>query len=190
MKRILGLISLVPVIFASCAYSTQDVRIAPVLSVVPSTIGEQKTVELKVVDDRDDKNIGRRVEMHNVGAMITNSQDLEQVFRDKLKEGLEAKGFKVVETGNPERALKVEIRTIKYTTSAGIVRAGFLVNASMKALAKNGTETYEKMYRSDENEKGFFLPFADENEAQINAAVSGVFAQFFGDEELFTLLAK
>ncbi len=190
MKPLAFLLSLLPIVFSSCAYTTQDVRIAPVLSLASSNVGEQKEISLTVVDEREDKDLGRRTEVNNMGAVITNSQDLEEVFRDKLKEGLETKGFKVVEDSNLTRTLKVEIRTIKYTTSSGILRAGFLVNCSMKAIASNGDEIYEKMYRSNENEKGFFLPFADENEAQINAAVSGVFAQFFSDEKLLSLLAE
>ena len=189
MKKTLVLMSLILSV-SGCAYMSQDVAIKPLLMEESSNVGAGKVIGLKISDEREDKDIGRRTNVYNMGAMITNNQDLEEVFKEQMTTGLQNKGFEITPASNPEKALKIEIRSIKYTTSMGIIRGGFLANASLKAIATNGTETYEKMYRASVDKKKFLIPFADANEAQINAAISEAMKKLFSDKELFEFLAK
>ncbi len=171
-----------------CAYMSHDVTIDPHYTASSAVTGQNRPVSLEVVDEREDQDIGRRTDMYGMGALITNEQDVADVFRSKISEALKAKGFEA-NSADTFPKLKVEVRAIKYTTSAGIMRGGFLARSAIKIIAKNGSETYEKMYRSSVEKKKFFLPFADSNRTQINDSINEVLEKFFQDESLFKFLA-
>jgi hypothetical protein len=60
----------------------------------------------------------------------------------------------------------------------------------MKAIATNNGEVYERMYRSDDEERVVFVPDANSNEKMINESLSFLLNQVIGDNALIGHLAK
>src|SRR5262245_12774855 len=117
MKLSIHALVLVAVAFGSgCAWVPQKVTIAPHLQVPASNLGNGTTIVVKVLDTRPSLQIGYRG-LDSKLAEITTDQELAPIFQQKIIEGLTQQGFKAVSSSDqPNRTLKIEIRTLQYTT--------------------------------------------------------------------------
>lgn len=175
---------------SACAFSPQKANIAPTMAVTPSDVGSGVTVAVNVVDERPSKTLGRRGTAYGAAAEITAAQDLAVVVQQHVVDALEQKGFTTADYDRdaPTR-LSVEIRLLEYSTSQGFWTGGVQVQGTLKAVAMNDGEHFDKMYRSDEEKRVMVVPTADENEAWINTALSDVLNQMLNDDELVEFLA-
>jgi hypothetical protein len=108
-----------------------------------------------------------------------------------MTRALETKGFAVTEAGVTAPVdLKIELRLLEYSTSVGFWTGGVHVNGAMKAVATNNGDVYERMYRSDDEERVVFVPDASSNEKMINESLSFLLNQVIGDNALIGHLAK
>lgn len=190
--RIVSVVSVVVacVLSTGCAFTPQTANIAPTLSVTPSSQGAGTTVAVRVVDERPSKSLGRRGSGYGPAAEITAAEDLALVVRDEIIAGLQQKGFNTTfadAAATPK--LTVEIRLLEYSTSTGFWTGGVHINGAVKAIAHHGQQTYEKMYRSEEEQRVVFVPGDKENEKWINQALSEVLNQMFEDQALIQFLA-
>lgn len=189
-------ILLVAVVVASgCAYTAQTVVIEPKVEVAASNIGEGHPVAVHVVDERTSTEIGRRGTGMVRGAAITSEQDMAALFSDEIIKGLKAMNFDAVavpsgSAGSGGALLRVDIRTIEYETSTGFWTGGVHVRGAMKATATRGGNTYDQMYRVDDEKRVMVVPGADSNAEMINTTVSAVLQEMFNDAELFRFLAE
>jgi hypothetical protein len=60
----------------------------------------------------------------------------------------------------------------------------------LKAVASKNGKTYEKMYRTEKEERVVIVPTADTNEKWINEALSDVLKQLLYDDGLTIFLAQ
>jgi uncharacterized lipoprotein YajG len=163
----------------------------PSFPVAQTTRGDGVKVLVTAVDERPDQDFGRRGTGMLRGAPIHSDQDLADVFRSALSNGLSQLGFQPVTDGSRlDRSIKVEIREIEYNTSMGFFTAGVHTNTAIKAMARNGDRTLERLYRSKEEERVLFVPFAESNERMLNDTVDEVLTKLFADYELIGLLAE
>ncbi len=125
------------------------------------------------------------------GGAITTDQDVGEVFDQKIREGLTRKGFSPRSlTEGALRSLKVEIRSLEYYTSTGFWTGGVHAKAAIKVVAGNGRKDYEHFYRGGNENRVLLVPFAEENETIINAAVSDILQKLFSDATLFQFLSN
>jgi uncharacterized lipoprotein len=182
---------LIAILITSCAFIPQKVTLAPELDIAGSSIGRGKNVALKVVDERADTCLGRRASGYGPAAEIATDQDVCACVNEQIVEGLRRNEFNpVLYTKDAPRSLIVEIRLIEYTSSAGFATAGIHAKAALKAICRNNELTYEKMYRTESEQRKVFVPTAEENERLINEALSQVINKLFQDQELTSFLAK
>jgi uncharacterized lipoprotein YajG len=184
-------IGLLMALLTGCAFTPQEANLDPTISVMPSQEGQGVTVSVNVVDERPSKSLGHRGTGYGKGAEITASQDLDVVVYNKIVSALETKGFTVTEAGVTAPVdLKIELRLLEYSTSVGFWTGGVHVNGAMKAVATNNGDVYERMYRSDDEERVVFVPDASSNEKMINESLSFLLNQVIGDNALIGHLAK
>jgi len=113
------------------------------------------------------------------------------VVHDQLVAGLQKKGFSVVDySSNANPRLTVEVRSLEYSTSQGFWTGGVKIESALKFQAASGTDNYERMYRSEKEERVVVVPTASTNEQWINGALSDVLKQVFEDIGLFRFLAN
>ncbi|MBI5410069.1 MAG: hypothetical protein HZA14_11940 [Nitrospirae bacterium] len=182
---------LMPIFFAGgCAYMTQTAELNPTLEVKESTIGQGKKVAVEVVDEREDVTLGRRASAYGQAAPITSNQDMVQIFKPRILEGLQKMGFKPISSAeNESRSLRVEIRLIQYVSTPSLVTFNSSAKATLGVIAHNAKEIYEKKYRVSSKEiQTIVVPTADKNTALINEAASNVLLELFRDQNLFDFL--
>jgi uncharacterized lipoprotein YajG len=176
---------------SACAFTNQKADIKPELQVYASNIGQGKTVGVLIADERDTQDLGNRGSaLISKGAKISTDQNLAEVFRQAVFDGLKAKGFTATDNSNsPDRQLKVEIRSLSYSTSTGFWTGGVDTKAAIKAIVTNSGVTYENMYRSANEERVVFVPTADHNTELLNKVVTDVLSKLFDDQSLLSALA-
>jgi uncharacterized lipoprotein len=177
-------------LLGACAFTPQKVTLQPMLSVTGSEIGKGKLISLRVVDERPKQVLGHRGTAYGAAAEITTDQDVSEVVRNKVSEGLRANGFDVVTGANSLFSMKVEIRLIEYTTSQGMWTGGIHTKAALKVICKNGTREYENIYRQENEERIMVVPTAERNEEFINKVVSQTLDKIFQDAELMRFLTS
>lgn len=175
---------------SGCAVNAQTVKLSPVMALSPTDYGGGKEVVLSVVDERPKQAIGNRGSAYGAGAEITSIDDVSEVIREKVGEGLSANGFQVVTGSTPARtSMKVEIRSIDYSTSVGLFTGGVHTRAAFKGICKNGRGEYENLYRQENEERVVVVPTAETNEQWINQAVGQALEKIFRDQKMFECLS-
>jgi uncharacterized lipoprotein YajG len=177
---------------SACAFTPQKAEIQPSLQVYASDIGQGRAVGVLVTDERDTQDLGNRGSaLFSKAAKISSDQNLAEVFRRALFDGLKAKGFAPTDISNsPDRQLKLEIRSLNYSTSTGFWTGGVDTKAAIKAIATNSGTSYENMYRSANEERVVVVPTAEHNTELLNKVVTDVLSKLFEDQTLLSELAK
>jgi uncharacterized lipoprotein YajG len=173
-----------------CTLTPQKTTIDPEIHVGSADVGHGRVLAFKVDDERPTKSIGRRGTGAMEGAEIVPTSDVGEVFRREIVAGLEQRGFSVVpySDDHPLRMV-IELRELKYSTSMGFWTGGVHMNAAMKVEAFRENMNYEEFYRTEEEERVFFVNFADENDELINTAASRLLQQLFDDQDLSSFLS-
>ena len=188
-----GFLILALALAGGCAYTPQTVEIDPEIVVAETDIGHGVQVGVYVVDERTNKELGRRGTGMMQGAAITTDQDVAEVFATEIVEGLQKKGFDAASVTSPAAGtatlLRVDIRSIEYETSVGFWTGGVHVRGSMKGTATKDGASYDKFYQVDDEKRVVVVPGADSNAQMINATVSAVIQEMFNDVDLFDFLA-
>ena len=174
-----------------CAFKPQKANIAPTVSVMASSEGNGVAVAVRVSDERPSKTLGRRGTAYGAAAEITAAQDIAVVVQKEIIDGLKKKGFTTVDgNGTSNTKLSVEVRLLEYSTSVGFWTGGVNIKGALKAVAGKNGKVYEKMYRTDKEERVVVVPTAETNEEWINDALSEVLRQLLDDKELMMFLAN
>jgi len=177
--------------FGGCALTPQTAVIKPNVELTETNEGHGAIVAVKVVDERPSNTLGHRGGGSLKGAKITTNQNIEGLIREEVMRGLITKGFKPISCDkNNKPNLKVEVRLLEYSTSTGFWTGGVHTNAALKAIADVNGQTYEKIYRVENEKRVVVVPTASENEEYLNKLVSDILTKLFQDEKLIAMLAK
>jgi uncharacterized lipoprotein len=173
-----------------CAFTSQQASLRPTVSFSSSNEGKNVAVAVRVVDERPSKSLGRRGTAYGAAAEITAAQDVAAVVQQQIIDGLRKKGFNPVDYGEQkDPRLTVEVRLLEYSTSQGFWTGGVHIKGALKAIAVRTGSNYERMYRSEKEERVVVVPTAETNEQWINDALNEVLRQLFEDTGLFRFLA-
>ena len=155
-----------------------------------SSEGRDTKVAVKVIDERPSKSLGRRsAGLYGDAAEIKSEQDLAVVIADQVRAGLEKMGFIATDLKDTAISnLTIEVRLLEYSTSTGFWTGGVQAQGALKAIARNNNDTYDKMYRYNNEERILMTPTAEANEKLINKALGKVLQQLLDDEELIRTL--
>lgn len=178
------------VLLSGCAFMSQQATLSPTVSVTASDEGKNVTVAVRVVDERPSKSLGRRGTGLAPAAEITAAQDVAVVVQQQVVDGLRKKGFNTVDYSEQrDPHLTVEVRLLEYSTSVGFWTGGVHIKGALKVIAGRQGASYERMYRSEKEERVVVVPTAGSNQEWINAALSDVLQQLFEDIGLFRFLS-
>jgi len=176
---------------AGCAYMSQEVTLNPLLEVTESNTGKGIKITVTVKDERPTKSLGFRRGGYGRGAEIKTVQNIEELVKRKILEGLKMKGFDTTEyIEEHDIKLIAELRLLEYTTSTGLMTGGVLVKGALKAIGKNKGMEYEEMYRFESEKRVIIVPTANENERLITEGLSHLLEELFADERLFKFLSN
>lgn len=166
------------------------VKIAPALPVSQSSLGQNTTVGLTVVDSRPSNLIAKwKGKLNFRRFRITPEQDLANVLYAKIATGLQRTGFQP-KRFPPENmpVLKVEILKLKSIYDKDDPNLGVRVEAVLRAHCDNKDQTYRKIYR-EHLTRNPIAPTSFPNETMVNASLSGTLKKMFSDDPLLKCLA-
>ncbi len=174
-----------------CAFTPQAVTLQPDLYQVSSTIGDNKTVKINVVDERTKSTLGTRG-ARGVGAELTIQGDLVEIVKGTLTRGLTSKGFHVpINSVENERELRVELRSLEYRLVVGFWSGTLNTESAMKGICiLNKSRPYEKLYLGEHKESVQVVQFAEANNKYVNNALSASINKMLSDKALLQCLAQ
>lgn len=182
--------SFLSLLLSGCVFHQQTAKLAPSVSVTESNTGNGKTVFVSVADERPDQSIGKRG-VGGAGADIMPAENVEDVVRGAVVEGLMKKGFKVANTQtSSDSKLVVEVRFLQYALLTGVWTLGCDVKVALKATATNKSQSYDHFYRTTREERVPIAPTSATNEKWINEAISKTIQDLVNDAELLSVLAR
>lgn len=180
-------------LFPACALTPQKVDLRPnVQAYSGGTIsGGDRRVTMTIVDERPSSRVGTRG-ISGMGAEITTTQDVPSVIQTAVREGLQRQGFSLITDKTADgRELRIELRTLEYAVTPGIVMGTLRASSAMKGICILGnSRPYEKLYRGEHEESILVVQFASQNERYINDALSQAIQSLVQDHELIRCLAQ
>lgn len=177
---------------AACGHKTQEVEFKPQVTTQASNVGASRTVSLSVVDERPDITLGyRQGTLGRTAGIIRTQQDLPEIVRQAVADGLSRMQFRVVPVGQTaDASLKVELRQLEYLGSSTMLTEGALARSALKAIAvrrpgaAGSAYLYERLYRAESEFQSLLPPTADDNRQLLNQILSTTIQQMLGDAEL------
>ncbi|MGH6890791.1 MAG: YajG family lipoprotein [Dongiaceae bacterium] len=174
--------------FGGCALVDESVTLRPTTQVSASAVGHGQRVGLNVVDERTTTIIGFRGPLRT--AEITTAQDVRQVVNDAVAQGLRNLGFDpIAHTGAVPVTLVVQIRELSYEATSGFLTGGIYTRAALKAIARRNQDSFEELYRVEEEERTVVVPTEASDAERINLALSHAIDKMFTDQRLLDFLA-
>lgn len=181
--------ALIAALLASCAWTQHNVAVTAMAPAERSSVGDGVTVALQVIDDREDVIVGQRA-IGGVGADIT-ARALVQSVQTELRRGLRSKGFRVVSPGRQSDAeLEARIRGFKFYLERGFFTSGENVSVAIAVEAERRGRDYSQTYRSNDEDRGMFIPSGSDIDAQLNDALAHVYSQILNDKALLSFMAR
>ncbi len=193
MKKLIFFFSAFLIFFinSGCVHR-HEVVIDPKVFVKPSPLGKGKTIYLKVVDSRPNKNIYKREGNFKTNKVqIVADSSFEDSITKSLRRGFQDLGFRVKSRPRSGSTnLKIFIMETKFSMFADTsgfhqqMRVGFKV--SIKIEKRNYTQVYRDVQKvSQKVPFGRFL-----NQRLINLAISQSLQKIFSDSKLLNILAN
>ena len=172
---------------AACGVVPMEAKLAPVVAVNSIDVGHGRIIGVVVTDERPNHDLGDR---SPAGGHIKMNQDLVAIYQTTVFDGLRRKGFAPVIGPGPETILRIEIRSLSYKASMGLVKGNVSVDSTAKAYVTfRGKPLYEHFYRSGENTHPMVVPGAGNSNAKLNGALSATIEQLLEDPDLLRELA-
>ncbi len=193
MKKLLFLFFYALIFFLAfgCVHR-HEVAVNPTVFVKPSSIGNGRTIYLKIIDSRLNNDIYKREGNFKTNKVrIVADSNLEDSIIKSLQRGFQDLGFRVKtrpESGSS--SLKVAIVETKFSMFANTSGFHQQMKAGFRVAVKAGPQKYNQVYR-DIQKVSQKVPFGRFlNERLINLAISQSLQKIFSDPKLLNILAN
>lgn len=173
-----------------CAFTTHQVNLAVNQPATPpATVDAATTLRLRVVDERDQTDLGHRGA--GIAAAKVTVDGLIRTFTTAVEDGFRKKGYNLTtDPTNANAELVVSLRALKFEESLGFFTVGAEADAAILAEARRGTEDYRNQYRASDEDRQFAISFGGGIDEQINLVLNKTLAQLFNDRNLDDFLTR
>jgi len=167
------------------------VTIDPALPVNQSDLGQNKILNLKVIDSRPNNVISKWKGKFNFRRFrVSPEQDIADVLYAKIVTGLQKTGFTLKRLPSQKiKTLRVEILQLKSIYDEDGPNLGVRVSAILRAHCNNKDRTYRKLYM-EHLTRNPITPTSFPNEKLVNDSLSGALKKMFSDDQLLKCLAQ
>ena len=188
--RTLTAVILLGLTAASCARSPQVVFLSPQLAGPPDRIAEQRSIELRLRDERSSNVIGSRGGLYAETSTITTEDDISPGLTELLTEKLEQQGFTVVAPGSGgDVELSVELQKLTYEMG-GSVLTEIKLSSSVGVTCTKGGDTLTSRYETNHREEFAAAPDEEKNSELINMVVGRSLDEMLSDTELRDFMSE
>lgn len=189
MRTHLGIV-FISFLLVSCAFTPHDVSLSlSPPTIADPTVGEGTNLRLRILDERDEAELGNRGAGISVAEVTAG--DLMPEFTRIVRDGFVAKGYNL--TNNPDQAdanLDVALRSVKFDETSGFWTVGANVAVTILVDAEKGNNDYKNTYRVTGEERQFAISTGSGIDESINAALNSALAKLFSDHELDRFLTS
>lgn len=179
-------------VLGSCALVPQEAVLNPSVTANKIVAGRNAAVVLEVVDERPSTLVGTRMmgQANRVGAEI-NVADMAPMVETKAKDALVKNEFVPLgASAAAEKKLKIEVRLLELKTSHSLFSASYLPATTLKAVARNKGEEFEKLYRADFSEGTAWANSDEKNNRLLSEIVAKALGEMLNDPALMGFLAR
>ncbi len=192
MKKLIFLFSVLLIFISTGCVHRHEVVVNPRVFVKPSSIGNGRTIYLKVVDSRPSKDIYKREGNFKTNKVkIVADSNLVDSIEKSLTRAFQDLGFQVKSRPQSGSAsLKVALSETKFSMFANTLGFHQQMKAGFKIAVKAGNQNYAQSYR-DIQKVSQKVPFGRFlNERLINLAISQSLQKVLSDPKLSNILAN
>lgn len=187
LRRLLPLIAL-SALLGACAQNTQNLRLAPEPPQTGPAVGAERVVALRVVDVREEGDLGRLENRDGDPARVVTDQNLAYVVELAAGEALLGYGLRpTVWDGSYEPRLQIDIELLEHTVGANVPR-DVATHVTLRARAVDAGQRYTSQARTELTDRRATAPDAEANAVYINQAITRALGRLL-DEELAAFLA-
>jgi uncharacterized lipoprotein len=192
MKSIILSLTLAAVsVLSACALTPQNLRLDPKVSVQPTPVASGTIIGLGIEDSRSTQKLGEVGDPNTKMVDVSLTEDFRPRLYDEISRTLTALGFSVVPySDNLERAITVDVRRLELSS----VKQPFVfdteLNAELGAVARNGGDTYDRLYYVRTRKETAGPPYLEDSNALVNTAVAQALEDILSDQRLFELLKR
>lgn len=168
--------------------SPQAISLNPSVTVEKKDIGQSRSVDLKVVDERPSKVLGTRGGIYSDTALLTIDGGLEEPIRQELAGALSGYGFSVANAYETDIDMTVYVETLGYEISGEKYPKVIKNNILLRVECNKKGEKFTSKYSANVEEEVLITPLASQNEKMINKIVSKALSAVIEDEKLLNFL--
>ena len=194
MKKII-IITTISFLLCSCvSYKQEILNLNLLTSDQYSNLGNNKSIQIKVIDKRMNKDSLGNKRLGNNVITIKSSQSLTDIIQDKINKDLEQNGFLTansnLEHNQVNKTLTIEIITLNYSA----YREFFIGNSKTKILLKiiatdlSQGKQYTTSHNLSVSKKHFIMPLITTDEKTINHILQEALDDIFNNQKLLKFL--
>lgn len=190
LRRVMG--AAILTVLGGCALAPQDAALNPSVTTSKVVAGRSAAVALEVADERPSTMVGTRMmgQANQIGAEIKVA-DMAPMVEAKARDALLKNEFLPVgATAAAEKKLKIEVRLLELKTSHTLFNASYLPATTLKAVARNKGEEFEKLYRADFSESTNWYNSDERNNRLLNEVIAKALGEMLNDPALMAFLAR
>lgn len=192
MKNLVFCLTLAAVTALSgCALTPQNLRLDPAVSLQPTPVASGTIIGLAIEDTRSTQKLGEVGDPNTQMVDVSLTEDFRPRLYDEVSRLLTGLGFSVVPySDNLERAVTVEVRRLELSSIKQPFVFDTELRAELGAVARNGGDTYDRLYYVRSRKETAGPPFLKDSNALVNTAVAQALEDILSDQRLFELLKR
>lgn len=165
---------------SACAYSPQQIKIAPVIGAVGERFGEGRAVNVVAEDQREQQVIGSMGGLYADSSTITISNSLTDAIVQAASAKLAAQGYNV-NSAQSGTEMKIIVDEIRYEMEKVGLRKKVSLTTRLNVELTNGLRSYNGKYQTNMSEEMLGAPDAAQNESMINTQLAKTLERAFMD---------
>ncbi len=186
MKAVLGVFLVL--LCSACAYSPQQIQIAPDLGVTAKRYGQGMPVTVVARDERSAQVIGSRGGVYAQTSTISISNNLTQAVEQSATARLAAQGFSV--NGTEQGTLMtLFVDEIAYDVIDNTIPKEIKMEVVMRVELENDGRTLTNRYKTEAEHRLLASPNAEKNQKMVNDLLSQTMTRVFEDPKVMAFLS-
>jgi len=174
-----------------CTLKTQYLRIDPDVKVKEAQIGGNKTIGVRIADDRADKKLGEVGDPDRKMVDVMVEEDPAPAIYERVRQALTKLGFSVQPYSETmDRTLDIKIRTLELQSVKHPLTFDTELRAEVAAHAANDNAYYDRQFNVRTRKAGAAPPYEKDSTMLVNTALSQALEDLLADEQLLALLAR
>lgn len=171
-------------LLSACAHAPQYIRLDPPLHLTSTKVEQSRTVLLKITDSNVLPKLGENQ------TRIELEQPLNQVLRNIVRNALTDRGFVVIESGDADRQLVLNITQGGHVITKGLITDNIAISIALQFTVTTPAGTRTRAFNDNRNRDVGGNAKIGEVAGDLNLAFGDVLSKALNDAEILQALSK